>query len=91
MIRKLLRGPVARSKTIVAARLHWGMRKAVLGGYANAAKRSWSQYGEDDVLVDGLVEDRRLGDAAFRVLTCLGTYADKDGWCWPSTLMATPE
>jgi DNA-binding MarR family transcriptional regulator len=31
------------------------------------------------------VEDRRLGDAAYRVLACLGTYAGKDGWCWPST------
>jgi DNA-binding transcriptional MocR family regulator len=31
------------------------------------------------------VEDQRLGDAAYRVLACLGTYADKDGWCWPST------
>ena len=30
------------------------------------------------------VEDHRLGDAAYRVLACLGTYADKDGWCWPS-------
>src|SRR4051794_112350 len=30
------------------------------------------------------VEDRRLGDAAYRLLACLGTYADKDGWCWPS-------
>jgi hypothetical protein len=32
------------------------------------------------------VEDHRLGDAAYRVLACLGTYADKDGWCWPSTI-----
>jgi hypothetical protein len=31
------------------------------------------------------VEDHRLGDAGYRVLACLGTYADKDGWCWPST------
>ena len=61
MIRKLLRGPVARSKTIVAARLHWGMRKAVLGGYAKAASRSWSQYGEDDVLVDLLKDDLKRG------------------------------
>ena len=30
------------------------------------------------------VEDHRLGDAAYRLLACLGTYADKDGWCWPS-------
>ena len=30
------------------------------------------------------VEDRRIGNAAFRVLACLGTYADKNGWCWPS-------
>jgi hypothetical protein len=30
------------------------------------------------------VEDWRLGDAAYRVLACLGTYADRDGWCWPS-------
>jgi FkbM family methyltransferase len=61
MLRKLLRGPAARSKTIVAARLHWGMRKAVLGGYDKAAKRSWSQYGEDDVLVDLLKDDLRRG------------------------------
>jgi hypothetical protein len=33
------------------------------------------------------VEDQRLGDAAYRLLACLGTYADRDGWCWPS--MAT--
>ena len=32
------------------------------------------------------VEDRRLGDAAYRVLACLGTYADRQGWCWPSTI-----
>src|SRR4051794_11190514 len=31
------------------------------------------------------VEDQRLGDAPYRVLACLGTYANKDGWCWPST------
>jgi DNA-binding transcriptional ArsR family regulator len=31
------------------------------------------------------VEDRRLGPAAFRVLCCLGTYGDRDGWCWPSS------
>jgi hypothetical protein len=31
------------------------------------------------------VEDHRLGDAAYRVLACLGTYADRHGWCWPST------
>jgi len=61
MIRKLLRGPVARCKTIVTARLHWGMRKAVLGGYDKAARRSWSQYGEDDVLVDLLKDDVRRG------------------------------
>ena len=30
------------------------------------------------------VEDERLGNAAFRVLAMLGTYADPDGWCWPS-------
>ena len=30
------------------------------------------------------VEDRRLSAAAFRVLAALGTYSDKDGWCWPS-------
>jgi biotin operon repressor len=31
------------------------------------------------------VEDHRLGDAACRLLACLGTYSDRDGWCWPST------
>lgn len=61
MLRKLLRGPAARSKLVVAARLHWGMRKAVLGGYAKAAKRSWSQYGEDDVLVELLKDDLQRG------------------------------
>ena len=30
------------------------------------------------------IEDRRLGAAAFRTLCCLGTYGDKDGWCFPS-------
>ncbi len=36
------------------------------------------------------VEDRRLGPAPFRVLAALGTFSDKDGWCWPSmTTVAT--
>ena len=36
------------------------------------------------------VEDRRLSAPAFRVLSALGTYSDKDGWCWPSlTTLAT--
>jgi FkbM family methyltransferase len=61
MIRKLLRGPVARSKTIVAMRQHWGMMPAVLGGYAKAGRRSWSQYGEDEVLVDLLKDDLKTG------------------------------
>ena len=30
------------------------------------------------------VEDRRLSAAAFRVLAALGTFSDKEGWCWPS-------
>lgn len=30
------------------------------------------------------VEDRRLSNAAFRVLAALGTFSDKEGWCWPS-------
>ncbi len=30
------------------------------------------------------VEDRRLGPAPFRVLAALGTFSDRDGWCWPS-------
>jgi len=29
------------------------------------------------------VEDQRLSHPAYRVLACLGTYADKDGWCFP--------
>jgi hypothetical protein len=29
------------------------------------------------------VEDRRLGDAAYRLLGTLGTYSNRDGWCWP--------
>jgi FkbM family methyltransferase len=61
MIRRLLRGPAARSNTIVAMRQHWGMMPAVLGGYAKAARRGWSQFGEDDVLVDLLKDDLRRG------------------------------
>lgn len=30
------------------------------------------------------LDDRRLGNAAISVLALLGTYADRDGWCWPS-------
>ncbi len=30
------------------------------------------------------VEDKAVGDAAFRVLACLSTYSDTEGWCWPS-------
>lgn len=33
------------------------------------------------------VDDKRLGSAAIRVLLVLGTYANRDGWCYPS--MAT--
>lgn len=29
-------------------------------------------------------EDSRLSPAAFRVLALLSSYADRDGWCWPS-------
>lgn len=36
------------------------------------------------ILPSSLVADRRIGDAAFRVLAALSTYADRDGWCWPS-------
>jgi biotin operon repressor len=30
------------------------------------------------------IDDRRLGNAAFRVLGALASYSDRDGWCWPS-------
>lgn len=30
------------------------------------------------------IDDSRLGAAAFRVLACLGTYSDEQGWCRPS-------
>lgn len=60
-IRKMLRGPVARSKTIVSMRQHWGMLPAVLSGYHKAAKKSWSQHGEDNVLIDLLKEDLQSG------------------------------
>jgi DNA-binding transcriptional ArsR family regulator len=30
------------------------------------------------------VEDRRLSPAALRVLCTLGTYGDRDGFCWPA-------
>ncbi|HEY7120237.1 MAG TPA: FkbM family methyltransferase [Tepidisphaeraceae bacterium] len=61
MLRKLLRGPAARSKTIVAMRQHWGMLPAVLGGYDRAARKAWSQFGEDDVLVELLNDDLKRG------------------------------
>lgn len=31
------------------------------------------------------IDDRRLGRAALAVLAALGTYSDRDGWCWPAT------
>lgn len=30
------------------------------------------------------LDDQRIGNAAFKVLAALGSYADRDGWCWPS-------
>lgn len=30
------------------------------------------------------IDDDRLGNAAVRVLSALGTYSDPDGWCWPA-------
>ncbi len=31
------------------------------------------------------IDDPRLGKAALVVLCALGTYSNRDGWCWPST------
>ena len=31
------------------------------------------------------IDDPRLGKAALLVLCALGTYSNRDGWCWPST------
>jgi FkbM family methyltransferase len=61
MIRKILRGPVARSRMIVSMRQHWGMLPAVLQGYGKAAGKSWSQHGEDNALVDLLKDDLKQG------------------------------
>jgi hypothetical protein len=36
------------------------------------------------VLPARAIEDQQLGNAALRVLCCLGTYSDKEGWCRPS-------
>ena len=30
------------------------------------------------------LDDQRIGNAAFKVLAALGSYANRDGWCWPS-------
>lgn len=43
------------------------------------------ESGRFSIVPASAVEDSRLSHAAFRVLACLGTYADKQGWCWPST------
>jgi FkbM family methyltransferase len=61
MLRKLLRGPVARSKLIVSIRQHWPMLPAMLSGYEKAGKKSWSQHGEDNVLVELLRDDLKRG------------------------------
>ena len=48
------------------------------------------QSGRFAIVPARAVEDRRLGPAAFRVLASLGTFSDRDGWCWPSlTTLAT--
>src|ERR1044071_7308908 len=59
------------------------------GSHENAPRRgSMTEHsGRFAITPARAVEDHRLGDAAYRVLACLGTYADRDGWCWPS--MAT--
>lgn len=51
---------------------------------------SKQQHGRLTIFQAAAVDDARLGSAAFRVLACLGTYSDKDGWAWPSqTTIAT--
>lgn len=36
------------------------------------------------IVLSAAVTDERINHAAFRVMAMLSTYADKDGWCWPS-------
>ncbi len=40
--------------------------------------------GHLSIIPAAAVFDRRLGHADVRVLAALGTYADKDGRCWPA-------
>lgn len=41
------------------------------------------QSGRFCIITTQAIEDRRLPPAALRVLLCLSSYSDKDGWCWP--------
>lgn len=45
---------------------------------------SKQQHGRLTIFQAAAVDDSRLGNAAFRVLAALGTYSDKDGWCYPT-------
>jgi len=61
LIRKLVRPTAARSATVVSIRQHWGMLLPVVSGYERAAYRSWSQHGEDSMLVDLLRDELHRG------------------------------
>lgn len=45
---------------------------------------SASGSGRFSVIPARAVDDKKLGKAALLVLVALGTYSDRDGWCWPS-------
>ncbi len=36
------------------------------------------------IIPSSTVANRRISDAQFRTLAALGTFGDKNGWCWPS-------
>jgi hypothetical protein len=42
-----------------------------------------SRSGTLSILQAAAIDDVRMGASALRMLVALGTYADREGWCWP--------
>lgn len=43
-----------------------------------------TKSGHMSIIPSRAIDDRRLSHAAMRVLGALGTYGDRNGWCYPS-------